>query len=88
MEKGHDAVLIYVTTPPPRKAMNQQDGSPYEMDDPYPTAPHTELRRNLGLQARQSDSDDMQAGLPLFEKYQFLSPRKYPYPSNKQTIRE
>lgn len=46
------------------------------MDDPYPSSLHTDLKRDTDLHARQSDDTDMQAGLPLFEKYQFLSPRR------------
>ena len=47
------------------------------MDEPYPEAPHIDLKRDTGLHRRQDSDDDMQAGLPLFEKYQFLSPRKF-----------
>ena len=77
LSKDNSAVLIYITTPPAWTTLNEQDGHLYEMDDPYPSAPHTDLKRDLGLHARQSGENDMQAGLPLFEKYQFLSPRKY-----------
>jgi len=45
------------------------------MDDAYPSSPHTELKRDFDHHARAQD-EDMQAGLPLFERYQFLSPRK------------
>ncbi|KAK5173487.1 uncharacterized protein LTR77_002168 [Saxophila tyrrhenica] len=69
--KDGSAVLIYLTTPPHSPS---HTGEPYEMDDAYPSAPHTELKRDFEHHARQSDDEDMQAGLPLFEKYQFLSP--------------
>lgn len=48
------------------------------MDEPYPSALHTDLRRDLTQLRRQANgtSDDAQAGLPLFEKYQFLTPGK------------
>jgi hypothetical protein len=52
----------------------------YEMDEPYPTAMHQDLKRGLELGRKQSGNDssnnNMQDGLPLFEKYQFLSPGK------------
>lgn len=48
------------------------------MDEPYPSALHQDLKRQLNLRA---DSDDdksnttnPQSNLPLFEKYQFLTP--------------
>ena len=74
--KGSSAVLIYITTPPPQETL--QDGHMYEMDEPYPSGLHTDLKRDLEMHARQSEDDHMQDGLPLFEKYQFLSPGKYP----------
>ncbi|OQO07408.1 hypothetical protein B0A48_07105 [Cryoendolithus antarcticus] len=50
----------------------------YEMDEPYPTAMHQDLKRGLELERRakgnSSSGDHMQDGLPLFEKYKFLSP--------------
>lgn len=74
--KDSSAVLIYLTTPPSATSASA-DGDDYEMDDPYPSSSlHTDLKRDTDLHARQSDDSDMQAGLPLFEKYQFLSPRK------------
>ena len=73
----NSAVLIYITTAPTRDSAPGPDARLYEMDEPYPSALHTDLKRDLDAQRRQSDSDDMQAGLPLFERYQFLSPREY-----------
>ncbi|KAK3700104.1 hypothetical protein LTR37_016107 [Vermiconidia calcicola] len=68
--KENSAVLVYITTPPP----HHRESHAYEMDDPYLL--HTDLKRDLEMHARQSENDDlhMQDGLPLFEKYQFLSP--------------
>ena len=76
------ALLMYITTQPSESASSKQDSDVYEMDEPYPSVLHTDLKRDTGLHGRQSnDSDDhMQDGLPLFEKYQFLSPRKSPLP--------
>lgn len=73
------AVVIYISTPPLRETVTDQDGHVYEMDEPYPEALHTDLKRDTYAHRRQSDDDNMQAGLPLFEKYQFLSPREFTY---------
>lgn len=48
----------------------------YEMDEPYPTAMHQDLKRDIIYSPAKSNSSSMQDGLPLFEKYQFLSPGK------------
>ncbi|KAH9818537.1 BIG1-domain-containing protein [Teratosphaeria destructans] len=66
-------ILIFTSTPPPT---SPEIPHPYEFDEPYPTALHTELKRHLNSHRRRATngSNDMQAGLPLFEKYQFLSP--------------
>lgn len=68
-----DAVLMYITTSPVPKVQNQGDDHHYEMDDPYPSSMHTDLKRDV-YPRQDSESGDMQAGLPLFEKYQFLTP--------------
>ena len=50
----------------------------YEMDEPYPSALHQDLRRDIKYEPLKSSSNGtMQDGLPLFEKYQFLTPGKY-----------
>lgn len=47
----------------------------YEMDEPYPSNMHTDLKRDLNAHiVRASNASNPQADLPLFEKYQFLSP--------------
>lgn len=48
----------------------------YEMDEPYPTAMHQDLRRDIEYEITKSGNKTMQDGLPLFEKYQFLTPGK------------
>ena len=70
-----NAVLMYITTPPTHKVQDQGDQHHYEMDDPYPSSMHTDLKRDV-YPRQDSGSGDMQAGLPLFEKYQFLTPGK------------
>jgi hypothetical protein len=69
-----DHVLIYVSSPP---EADDHAEHMYEMDEPYTTAMHQDLKRGLNLEkrlARNTTDSDMQAGLPLFEVYQFLSP--------------
>lgn len=48
------------------------------MDDPYPSALHTDLKRDLHeIRKRQSEDHngtDFQSNLGLFEKYQFFTP--------------
>ncbi|CAD0106178.1 unnamed protein product [Aureobasidium uvarum] len=47
----------------------------YEMDEPYPSNMHTDLKRDLDAHVfRASNASNPQADLALFEKYQFLSP--------------
>lgn len=46
----------------------------YEMDEPYPSALHQDLKRDIKFQPLKNNNNTMQDGLPLFEKYQFLSP--------------
>lgn len=47
------------------------------MDEPYPSALHQDLRRDIKYEPLKSNSShNMQDGLPLFEKYQFLTPGK------------
>lgn len=68
---GEEYTVIYTTTPP----SVSQDTEPqlreqlYEMDEPFPSMMHTDLKRDLSAHARNASSN-----LPLFEKYQFLSP--------------
>ena len=50
--------------------------SVYEMDEPYPSAMHQGLKRDIKYEPLKSGNRSMQDGLPLFEKYQFLSPGK------------
>lgn len=46
----------------------------YEMDEPYPSALHQDLKRDIKFEPLKNSNNTMQDGLPLFEKYQFLSP--------------
>ncbi|KAF2166452.1 hypothetical protein M409DRAFT_23092 [Zasmidium cellare ATCC 36951] len=72
-------VIIYVSVPfaheTSEDVKQQQD---YRMDEPpFHEVMHTDLKRDLerGLRRRQdSGNDDFQRDLPLFEKYQFLTP--------------
>jgi hypothetical protein len=53
----------------------------YEMDEPYPSAMHQGLKREIKYEPLKSGNHSMQDGLPLFEKYQFLSPGKLSHQS-------
>ena len=81
LSQGSSRVLIYITTPPGSELQGLGDNHLYEMDDPYPSALHTDLKRDLHeLRKRQSDGDlDVQNGLGLFEKYQFFTPGRCTY---------
>lgn len=62
--------VIYTTTPRTGEAEDVlHEQYRYEMDDLFPSSVHTELRRDVEAHASNGTSD-----LPLFEKYQFLSP--------------
>ncbi|KAG9526135.1 BIG1-domain-containing protein, partial [Aureobasidium melanogenum] len=67
--------VLYATLPnlfPPSKPQHPEQ---YEMDEPYPSNMHTDLKRDLNAHiVRASNASNPQADLPLFEKYQFLSP--------------
>ena len=65
-------MVILVSAPP----HGEPDENLYEMDEPYPSAMHQGLRRDIKYEPLKSGNHSMQAGLPLFEKYQFLSPGK------------
>lgn len=69
-------VIIYVSTP-----ASEGERAHYEMDEPpYHAIMHTDLKRDVGAEdvgvakSRPSKEANPQDGLPLFEKYQFLSP--------------
>ena len=68
-------VLVYVGG-----SVRETEGEGYEMDEPpFHENMHTDLKRNVDTGARRrqtKEQDDFQRGLPLFEKYQFLSPGK------------
>lgn len=63
-------VVIFTTAPE-----TKHEPPAYEMDEQY-TELHTDLKRHIETRQvkRQNGTDDAQAGLPLFERYQFLSP--------------
>lgn len=67
-------MVIIVSTPP---TTVEHTDKVYEMDDPYPSALHQDLRRDIKYEPLKSSSNStMQDGLPLFEKYQFFTPGK------------
>ncbi|KAG9946959.1 BIG1-domain-containing protein, partial [Aureobasidium melanogenum] len=67
--------VLYATMPNLFPAIKPQHPEQYEMDEPYPSNMHTDLKRDLNAHiVRASNASNPQADLPLFEKYQFLSP--------------
>lgn len=69
-------VIIYVSTP-----ASGTERARYEMDEPpYHAIMHTDLKRDVGeegieaVKPLETKAANPQDGLPLFEKYQFLSP--------------
>ncbi|KAL2358723.1 BIG/ATPase V1 complex, subunit S1 [Cryomyces antarcticus] len=67
--------VIYITTPPSDSHNTAPQHAPqvYEMDEPFPSGLHTDLKRDLTGYASSSNSTNLNSNLPLFEKYQFLS---------------
>ncbi|KAF1984586.1 BIG1-domain-containing protein [Aulographum hederae CBS 113979] len=70
---GHTVTVIYTTTPPASEhdPFTQHAAQIYEMDDPYPSSVHMDFKRDVSARA---DNSTLNSNLPLFEKYQFLSP--------------
>jgi len=66
----NDYMIILVSAP----STGEPAESVYEMDEPYPSAMHQGLKRDIKYEPLKSGNRSMQDGLPLFEKYQFLSP--------------
>jgi hypothetical protein len=67
--------VLYTTTPASNHMVDTQHPDQYEMDDSYPSSMHIDLKRDLNAHInRKANSTNPQAHLPLFEKYQFLSP--------------
>ncbi|KAK4546228.1 hypothetical protein LTR36_002365 [Oleoguttula mirabilis] len=81
-KQGQPYVLVFTSgavDAPSTRVATEDKHLPYEMDEPYPSALHTDLRRDLehNKQRRQSNNgtdSSVQVGLPLFETYQFLTP--------------
>lgn len=71
-EAADDHMVIIISTP---LGTVEHTDRIYEMDEPYPSALHQGLRRDIKYEPlKSSGNHTMQDGLPLFEKYQFLSP--------------
>ena len=82
--QGRPFVIIY-TSPKHLTDEKLREPPPYEMDEPILHMPHSDLKRDEEMykrlvenRASDNSSDNAQDGLPLFEKYQFLSPGKWP----------
>lgn len=72
-EDAQDHMVIVLSTP--SESFSHPEHL-YEMDEPYPSAMHQDLKRDIEYSPLKSSNSSMQDGLPLFEKYQFLSPGK------------
>lgn len=87
-KKTEPYVLFYTSSQQLNIQEQIEQDHPYEMDEPYPSALHTDLKRDLehhkksahtNIVRRQSSSktvDNAQLNLPLFETYQFFTPGK------------
>lgn len=78
-ERSIPYVVVYAATPLADGSVVSQQ---YEMDEEFPPALHTDLKRDLDMHKKSlgdrrrasGNSTNQQAGLPLFETYQFLTP--------------
>ncbi|KAK4983326.1 hypothetical protein LTR66_008866 [Elasticomyces elasticus] len=68
-------ILFYISTPPTSEQLDDWQYPPtvYEMDQPFPSALHTDLKRDFSVETKAGNHSNSQSDLPLFEKYQFLS---------------
>lgn len=49
----------------------------YDAEEPFPSALHTDLKRDLHSHARRAGNRTTTSTVPLFEKYNFLSPGEF-----------
>ncbi|KAK5010216.1 hypothetical protein LTR28_011203 [Elasticomyces elasticus] len=68
-------ILFYISTPPTSEQLDDLQYPPtvYEMDQSFPSALHTDLKRDFSVGTKAGNHSNSQSDLPLFEKYQFLS---------------
>lgn len=74
-----DKYTVIYTTSPDTSApfhQNDQDHGQYQMDEPYPSGMHTDLKRDLNVQQTSSNSSNLNSNLPLFERYRFVNSGK------------
>lgn len=68
--------MLYITSPPTTEQYQQINHAAqvYEMDEPYPSSMHIDLKRDVYPRAsNNTNGTNLDSNLPLFEKYQFLS---------------
>lgn len=67
--------VVYTTTPV--SANDHQDiqhpDKFYEMDSPFPSGMHGDLKRDLSAHVSSANTSNLNSNLPLFEKYQFVN---------------
>jgi hypothetical protein len=72
-----DLMALYITSPPETlvadTSREEQPLELSEMDEQFSSAMHMELRRDF-----EAHTKNINSSLPLFEKYEFLSPGKLP----------
>ncbi|CAK4014801.1 Hypothetical predicted protein [Lecanosticta acicola] len=68
-------VLIWTSSSSASSKLDADEERHYEMDEPpFQESLHTDLKRGLEHDLKRRQSGKGQSDLPLFEKYQFLSP--------------
>lgn len=66
--------VIFTTTPAKGDVLESGHSSEqYEMEEQYPAHLRTEMKRDLSAYPRATNGSNLDANLPLFEKYQFFN---------------
>lgn len=66
--------VIFTTTPASGDVLESGHSSQqYEMEEQYPAHLRTEMKRDLSAYPRATNGSNLNANLPLFEKYQFFN---------------
>jgi hypothetical protein len=73
LPKGETYAMVYTTNPQfkPLQLDTPTAQEVYEMDDPFPSSVHMDLKRDI---EGHSDNTQVNSSLPLFERYQYFTP--------------